>query len=137
MTRQNRHPSVMFEIIARDQEKLKRFYQHVFGWHYDIGTGGFAYVTFPERTGALLGGVGQANPSQPGFKPGHNFYLLVDDLEESLRAVVEAGGTVLMQPTSVDGYEFAMFEDPEKNPVGLIKPFRAGPPNTSKGDARE
>lgn len=132
--RRNQHPGVMFEIIARDQEKLKHFYQRVFGWHYDIGTGGFAYVTFAEQRVALLGGVGQANPSQPGFEPGHNFYLLVDDLESTLRAIQEAGGTVLMPPASVDGYEFAMFKDPEGNPAGLIKPFRAGPPHHERGE---
>jgi hypothetical protein len=28
-----------------------------------------------------------------------------------------------MEPASVDGYRFAMIEDPEGNPVGLIEPF--------------
>lgn len=133
MDHQNQHPSVMFEIIARDQEKLKHFYQRVFGWQYDVGTGGFAYVTFPERRAALLGGIGQANSQQPGFEPGHNFYVLVDDLAATLQAVEDAGGTRSMPPTSVDGYEFAMFKDPEGNPVGIIKPFRPGPPKRSTG----
>ena len=135
MQQQNQHPSVMFEIIARDQDKLKQFYQRVFGWHYDVGTGGFAYVTFPERSMALLGGVGRADPQLPGFEPGHNFYFLVDDLEATLRSVEQAGGSRLMPPSRVDGYEFAMFKDPEENPVGIIKPFRAGPPSTT-GDTR-
>jgi predicted enzyme related to lactoylglutathione lyase len=28
-----------------------------------------------------------------------------------------------MPPTAVDGYHFAMFTDPEGNPVGLVAPF--------------
>ncbi|WP_404823837.1 VOC family protein [Pseudomonas capsici] len=28
-----------------------------------------------------------------------------------------------MPPAAIDGYRFAMFKDPEGNPVGLIEPF--------------
>ena len=34
-----------------------------------------------------------------------------------------AGGTLYMPIASVDGYRFAMFQDPAGNPVGLIEPF--------------
>jgi uncharacterized protein len=71
----------------------------------------------------LLGGIGQADPSIPGFEPGHNFYQLIDRIEPVLDAVVAAGGSLLMPPTAIDGYRFAMFRDPESNPVGLIEPF--------------
>jgi predicted enzyme related to lactoylglutathione lyase/quinol monooxygenase YgiN len=119
----NRHPAVMFELIARHQKPLLDFYRTVFGWQYQIGTGDFAYVHFPAGSPALLGGIGQADPSIPGFEPGHNFYLLVDRIEPVLDAVGAAGGSLLMPPTAIDGYRFAMFRDPESNPVGLIEPF--------------
>jgi predicted enzyme related to lactoylglutathione lyase/quinol monooxygenase YgiN len=119
----NRHPAVMFELIAKQQKVLLDFYQTVFGWKYQTGTGGFAYVHFPAGSPALLGGIGQADPKVPGFEPGHNFYQLVDRIEPVLDAVVAAGGSLLMPPTAIDGYRFAMFRDPESNPVGLIEPF--------------
>lgn len=119
----NRHPSVMFEIIARDQERAMTFYTEVFGWRYEIGTGGFAYVHFPLAATPLLGGIGQARKDTPGFEPGHNFYLRVTSLEATIAAAVAAGGTCLMSPTEVDGYRFAMIHDPEGNPIGLIEPF--------------
>jgi predicted enzyme related to lactoylglutathione lyase/quinol monooxygenase YgiN len=119
----NRHPAVMFELIAKQQKVLLDFYQTVFGWKYQTGTGGFAYVHFPAGSPALLGGIGQADPTIPGFEPGHNFYQLVDRIEPVLDAVVAAGGSLLMPPTAIDGYRFAMFRDPESNPVGLIEPF--------------
>jgi len=109
----NRHPSVMFEIIAKDQERAKAFYSAVFGWTYETGTGGFAYVHFPTETTPLLGGIGQA----------HNFYLRVASLEETIDAALAAGGERLMPPSAVDGYRFAMIRDPEGNPIGLIEPF--------------
>lgn len=119
----NRHPAVMFEIIALDQEKLKEFYSHVFGWSYETGTGNFAYVHFPAEARPLLGGIGQAIDDVPGFDPGTKFYLLVDDLDAALQRVVDAKGMVYVKPTTVDGYRFAMIRDPEWNPVGLIEPF--------------
>jgi predicted enzyme related to lactoylglutathione lyase/quinol monooxygenase YgiN len=119
----NQHPAVMFEIIGRDQRALQKFYSRVFGWQYQEGSSGFAYVHFPVRTLPLLGGIGQANPDIPGFDPGRNFYLLVDDLEAAIGRALAAGGTRYMEPASADGYTFAMIRDPEGNPVGLIKPF--------------
>jgi predicted enzyme related to lactoylglutathione lyase/quinol monooxygenase YgiN len=123
----NRHPAVMFEIIAKDQAKASAFYSKVFGWRYESGTGGFSYVHFPAGSPPLLGGIGQSQPGTPGFEPGHNFYLLVDSLEATLKLAIKAGATPLMAPTAVDGYRFAMFTDPEGNPIGLIEPFDAVP----------
>lgn len=119
----NRHPAVMFEIIANDQAAASAFYARVFGWQYETGTGGFSYIHFPAGSPPLLGGIGQAQPDTPGFEPGHNFYLLVDSLEKVLERAAKAGATPLMPPTAVDGYRFAMFTDPEGNPIGLIEPF--------------
>jgi hypothetical protein len=120
---QNRHPGVMFEIIAKDQDAIKSFYSKVFGWKYQTGTGGFAYVHFTGCTPPLLGGIGQANPAIPGFEPGHSFYLLVDNVEDAIERAVAAHGKRHMEPATVEGYRFAMIEDPEGNPVGLIEPF--------------
>lgn len=119
----NRHPSVMFEVIANDQARAKAFYAAVFGWTYQIGSGGFAYVHFAAEARPLLGGIGQANPEIPGFEPGHNFYLVVDDLAATIDKAVAAGGARFVDPTPVDGYRFAMIRDPEGNPIGLIEPF--------------
>lgn len=121
--RANRHPAVMFEIIARDQARAKAFYTAVFGWSYEIGSGGFAYVHFPVEATPLLGGIGQAQPDVPGFEPGHNFYLRVDDLDAAIERAVAAGGRRFVEPTAVYGFRFAMIRDPEDNPIGLIAPF--------------
>jgi predicted enzyme related to lactoylglutathione lyase/quinol monooxygenase YgiN len=131
----NRHPAVMFEIIASDQSAARDFYSEVFGWNYQTGSDGFSYIHFPAGSPPLLGGIGKAQPDTPGFAPGHNFYLLVDDLQCVLDRAVAAGATALMQPTQVDGYNFAMFTDREGNPIGLIEPF-AGQAGTSSARER-
>jgi predicted enzyme related to lactoylglutathione lyase/quinol monooxygenase YgiN len=119
----NQHPAVMFEVIANNQAAAQSFYSQVFGWTYQTGTDGFAYVHFPDVTRPLLGGIGQADSSVPGFEPGHSFYILVDNVEAAIARALEAGGAEYMAPASVDGYRFAMIRDPEGNPVGLIEPF--------------
>lgn len=120
---ENRHPAVMFEVIAADAAQIAAFYTAVFGWSYEIGTGNFRYIHFPAGTPPLLGGIGQADPDVPGFAPGRNFYLLVDALEPVLERALAAGAQPLMPPTAIDGYRFAMFTDPEGNPIGIVEPF--------------
>lgn len=130
----NRHPAVMFEIIARKQGPLLDFYRALFNWNYQFGTGHFAYVRFPSEPQPLLGGIGQADPSVPGFEPGRTFYLLVDDLRATLDEAEKHGGSTYVGPTAVDGYHFAMMKDPEGNIVGLVQPFTSdtGPQGTRR-----
>lgn len=123
--RENRHPAVMFEIIARDQEAQKRFYSAVFGWVYRVTPSGFSLIDFPTASRPLLGGIGQAIENTPGFEPGCSFYLEVPSLEKAIERTRTAGGSVHMKPTAADGYHIAMIMDPEGNVVGLIEPFNA------------
>ncbi len=113
---------MFFEVLARDQAALRSFYADVFGWSLEPGPSGFDYVTLPPPL-AVRGGVGQAQPGQPGQEPGTNFYVVVDDVKAALARAENAGGSVLLAATSVDGYTFAMFEDPEGNTVGVVLPF--------------
>ena len=127
--RQNRHPALMFEIMAKSQQPLLDFYHRVFGWEYELGTGKFAYIPFPAELTPLLGGIGQANADEKGFEAGRNFYLVVDDLDATIAATIAAGGSAYVEPSRVDGYDFAMVKDPEGNAIGLIKPFSATGPS--------
>ena len=119
----NRHPAVMFEVLSPDAERATAFYREVFGWSFDTGSAGFSYVHFPVGSPPLLGGIGRADAGTPGMQPGTNFYLLVDHLAATLERAVAAGGTTLMPPSTVDGYHFAMFTDPDGFAIGLVEPF--------------
>jgi predicted enzyme related to lactoylglutathione lyase len=119
----NKHPAVMFEIMADQPSTLVAFYHAVFGWHVEA-QGGFNYIKFPSAPRALLGGIGQAQKDVVGWKKGLTFYLEVPHIDQALVERIQAhGGKVLVQRTPVDGYVFAMFEDPEQNLLGLIEPF--------------
>lgn len=120
----NKHPAVMFEIMASNQAGLTGFYEAVFGWEIQPGATGFGYIHFPVEARPLLGGIGQAQPDTPGFKKGITFYLMVSSAAETLERVTANGGSVVVPPTPVDGYTFANFTDPEGNLLGLIEPFK-------------
>lgn len=119
----NENPLAMFEILADDRAALIGFYASVFGWTVDYDNAGYGYIHFPVATRHLLGGIGAAQPGVPGWEKGTAFYLEVPDLQATLDLVVEHGGAIVINPTSVDQYRFAMFTDIEGNLVGIIEPF--------------
>lgn len=121
----NRHPAVMFEFIAKDQGRLKSFYQEVFDWDYTSSPGDpdgkeFVYIEFSSEVRNLFGGIAQSQ-DEAGYEPGHYFYLLVDSVDATMDQAEAAGGTRHMEPVTIDPYRIAMFNDPEGNTVGLIQ----------------
>ena len=50
------------------------------------------------------------------------FYIEVNDLQESIARIEEAGGKIVVPITEVPGVvTFAQFADPDGNVVGLVK----------------
>lgn len=119
----NANPLAMFEFQSTNPEALVTFYTAVFGWEVTRGSNNYAYIRFPPGRYHLLGGIGAAQPGVPGMGPGTVFYLQVDNLDDTLKAVGDNGGSTVMDPTTIDGYTFAMFKDPQDNIVGIIKPI--------------
>jgi predicted enzyme related to lactoylglutathione lyase len=65
----------------------------------------------------------QGHITSLGHEP-HNyvtFYIQVEDIQDSLAKIQQAGGKKLVGPVPLpDGKKFAWFSDPEGNMVGLI-----------------
>ena len=121
MSNTNNHPAVMFEIMALNQQNLCRFYSHVFGWTFQKQANGFMLIQFPQASQMLLGGIGSAITNQLGYQKGTAFYLSVPDVGVWLQKVQQNGGTVAVPVTSLPGFTFGMFYDPENNLVGLLQ----------------
>lgn len=112
------HGVVHWEIGGRDLARLRGFYGALFGWTTDSGDPGYALV--PGVDGGIGGGLMQA---PPGVPPYVTFYVAVDDLDATLARVKDLGGGVLVPPTPIPGVGgFAMFQDPEGNAIGIIRP---------------
>lgn len=101
-----------FQIPADDADRAWRFYGAVFGW--------CAEDVYADRKhpGAINGniaerGVGLHTP---------RLVIRVDDVEASLTAIREAGGTILSEPEEIPGLGmvYAAFRDTEGNALNIV-----------------
>ena len=124
------HTIIHFEIPANDVEKIKRFYEQVFGWTIVQATGPIEYwviQTVPvDPKGMLLRpGVngGMYKRQVPESKP-INYYS-VESITAFLEKIVKAGGKVTQPKQEVPEVGWiAAAEDPEGNAFALIEPIR-------------
>jgi predicted enzyme related to lactoylglutathione lyase len=111
------NPIVHWELMVSDLAKAMAFYKRVFGWSLDA-TGEYVMV----KTGGAVEGGMMARP--PGAPAALNTYFAVDDIERTLREVVEAGGRVVVPRTEIPPGWFAMFLDPDGIAVGILQERR-------------
>ena len=115
---------VHFEIPHDDGDRARGFYQEAFGWQIQH---------LPEMQYSLVmtGPSGDQGPSEPGFINGGlmqrqdeykapNIVIDVDNIEDALKAVNEAGGSTVHERMEVGDMGFAAyFNDTEGNLIGL------------------
>lgn len=104
--------------MVDDTAKTRAFYSRVFGWRFDD-------TRFPGYTSIDTGsGVGGGLMTRPPGAPGAalHAYFQVDDIQQTLRSAVDAGGTVIVPKTEIlpIGW-FAMFLDPDQIPIGILE----------------
>jgi predicted enzyme related to lactoylglutathione lyase len=112
-------PVVHFEFTSTNLPRLKTFYSSLFGWELnDEQMPGYTLVSTGGE-GGIGGGMMAATGEVP---PYFTMYVQVPDLQASLDQAVSLGGQVAVPPTEIPGHgAFAMFIDPDGNPVGLYK----------------
>jgi len=124
------HTLIHFEIPAIDVEKLKAFYEKVFGWKIVQAGGPIEYwviQTVPTDDKGMLmrPGVngGMYNKQIPEGKPIN--YFSVESISAFLEKIVKLGGKVTQPKEEVPEVGWiAAAEDPEGNPFALIQPLR-------------
>jgi predicted enzyme related to lactoylglutathione lyase len=105
------------ELPATDIARSAEFYQKVFGW--GIRTRSDGSTAFDDAVGEVSGSflTGRA----PAASPGMLMYVMVDDIEASIKAIEAQGGTIV-QPVGADAPEItARFRDPGGNVIGLYQ----------------
>ncbi len=111
------NPLIHWELLVSDVARTKAFYQKVFDWTYT--------AMGPEYTLIGTGGVGGGLMTKPPGAPSValHAYFQVDDVDKTLRAVVEAGGKVVVPRTEIPqvGW-YAMFFDLDGVAVGVLQP---------------
>ena len=125
------HTIVHFEIPANDVDKLKRFYEEVFGWKITQASGPIEYWIIqtvptdpngmPQRLG-INGGMYKKQVDEG--KPIN--YISVESITDSLAKIEKLGGKVTQPKQEVPQIGWiAAAVDPGGNLFALIQPIRA------------
>ncbi|ELS51277.1 VOC family protein [Streptomyces viridochromogenes] len=107
------------ELMTREPERAVDFYTTVFGWSVDAAE---RYTQWGIG-GADFGGMVTMDDKFPHEVPAHWLpYFAVVDVDLTAADATEAGGTVLMEPTSVpDGPRIAVLRDPQGAMFGVYR----------------
>jgi predicted enzyme related to lactoylglutathione lyase len=104
------------QIPAVDVACSADFYETVFAWNIRRRADGD--IAFDDTTGEVSGRWVTGRP--PSAEPGIVVYVMVESVQETLEAIVAAGGEVVTPFTPQgEGEGFATFRDPAGNVLGV------------------
>jgi predicted enzyme related to lactoylglutathione lyase len=125
------NPVVHFEMPAEDRKRMAQFYTKAFGWQTELlgpEMGDYVAVTTtesddngPKTRGAINGGFFPKKEDWPAQHP--SVVISVDDIEQAMHKVSDAGGKVLGEPMEIPGIgQYVSFSDTEGNRVSMLQP---------------
>lgn len=130
---------VHFEVPYDDADRARDFYSSLFGWQLQwlpemdytmVATGPMSEQGMPTEPGFINGGM--AKREGPVEHP--VVVIDVDDIDATLKAVGDKGGSTLMERQPVGDMGFtAYFRDCEGNVMGL---WQNAAPQPSEGQQR-
>ena len=112
---QTHHAIDYIELSVTDMAAARAFYHQAFGWEFNDYGPDYAGIRKPGGEGEV-GGFNQVKEVAPG---GPLVILYSDDLEASLKAVVDAGGSIMVEPFDFPGGRRFHFSDPSGNVLGV------------------
>jgi predicted enzyme related to lactoylglutathione lyase len=126
------NPVVHFEMPYNNRMRIAKFYESAFGWqtrmlgedmgNYVLATTTETGASGPKRPGAINGGFFSKKPDWPGQYP--SIVIAVDDVEQSIKKVIDAGGKVLGEAMEIPGVgKYVSFIDTEGNRVSMLQPI--------------
>jgi predicted enzyme related to lactoylglutathione lyase len=123
------HTIIHFEIPANNVEKLKKFYEELFGWTITLAPGPIEYwviQTVPTDENGMLQrpGVngGMYKKQDPQNKPIN--YFSVESITDFLIKIEKMGGKITQPKQEVPEVGWiAAAEDPDGNQFALIQPI--------------
>ena len=125
------NPVVHFEMPAENRQRMADFYSRTFGWktqmlgkdmgNYVIATTTESDEKGPKKPGAINGGFFPKSDDMPAQYP--SVVVAVDDINDSMKKVMKAGGKVLGNPMEIPGVgQYVSFFDTEGNRVSMLQP---------------
>jgi predicted enzyme related to lactoylglutathione lyase len=107
------------DLMTSDPEAARAFYGGLFGWEFEIGPPEAGYYTQARVRGLAVAGLG-GQPKPDELPVAWTTYLASDDLETTVKRILESGGTIAMAPLDVMGEgSMAIAADPTGAVFGL------------------
>ena len=117
------NPVVYFEIPVNDLQRAVKFYSAIFNFTFEkeIMDGyEMAFFPFTESKSGVTGALVKGDVYKP-TKNGVILYFKTDNIENTLKKVLENSGSILYPKTLNEKFGFAVseFEDSEGNRIAL------------------
>jgi predicted enzyme related to lactoylglutathione lyase len=119
---------IWYELMTPDPRGAKTFYDAVVGWDIDAepAPGPVEYRMIKRSDGGNAGGVLRLTDDMAthGARPVWLGYINVDDVDETVASIEQAGGKVLMAASDIPEVgRIAMVTDPQGAPFYVMKPI--------------
>jgi uncharacterized protein len=120
---------IHFDLQADDVDRVKKFYENVLGWKFEIAMSkdqgvGMDYwlIATGEGTG-INGGLARRPAEEKNQLYTYQCTIEVADIDKAIEAIKKNGGTVLMEKSEIPkvGW-FANAKDTEGNRFSLMQP---------------
>ncbi len=115
---------VHFAVHADDVPRAKRFYESVFGWHFEPwGPPGFFLIrTGTEDNPGIMGALHERlEPLEGTGTRGYECSISVDSIEETTHAIKRNGGTITLEKSVIPTVGWLIkFVDTEGNEVAAV-----------------
>lgn len=113
-----KHGKICYLIMpSQDPQRSAGFYQSVFDW--TVRTRGDGSTAFDDSTGQVSGTWATDRP--PAGDDNLQVHIMVDDLDQTITAIREAGGAVDDADVHTERERWAVFSDPDGNRLGIYQ----------------
>lgn len=122
-----KHGNIVWqELITSDVEGAKEFYSKVFGWEFqtlnDNPDMKYTTITTANSSEPFAGAFDRKNASVQDLPPHWGQYIEVDNIEESIKEIVNLNGQVLVPITYAPNCgKFAVVTDPQGAAFNIIE----------------
>ena len=116
------------DLTVSDAEVVRDFYKAVVGWEaVPVPMGAYAdYQMNAAGTDQPVAGVCHARGVNADLPPQWLLYVTVPDVDASIRACTEGGGSVIAGPRGMGAYgRFCVIRDPAGAVMALLEAVRA------------
>jgi predicted enzyme related to lactoylglutathione lyase len=122
---------IWYELLSTDPQGAEDFYKYVVGWGAkDSGNPSVKYTLLTVDGTHVAGLMATNDACVTGVEAMWSGHILVDDVDETVERVKQAGGKVHFEPMDIPNTgRFAIVADPQGAPFQLFKPSMDDRPN--------